>query len=103
MLQDKLGPSQIVLFFLQKLKTRIETNASRGIDHADLYIPESAFGQPKYNRQYVAEQVLRMCQMEGYEDAMLGEWDWTIKVTFSLKPHEKLHFPKNNNGLFLKL
>jgi hypothetical protein len=41
--------------------------------------------------------------MEGYEDAMLGEWDWTIKVTFSLKPHEKLHFPKNNNGLFLKL
>lgn len=94
-LQEKLGPSKVVLWFLDKLRQKIETNAAKGVTTAELYIPPSVYGKPSYDRKLVAEQILFHCLEEKY-DAELGEHDWTIRVSFELSDQAKIYMPKIN-------
>ena len=94
-LQEKLGPSKVVVWFLDKLRKKIEANAIKGITSAELYIPPSVYGQPSYDRQHVADQILFHCREEKYE-AEFGEHDWTIRVFFELSDQAKIFMPKIN-------
>jgi len=91
MLQQRLGPNEVMKLLLSKLAQKIEHAASQGKGKVEFYVPETILGFPVYDRQFVLEEITQVLRNNDYD--VTETYAFNLLVSFELRAHERYYCP----------
>jgi hypothetical protein len=91
LLQQRLGPNDVLKHFAERLARRVEDAAKSGTSSIEFHIPESLIGMPKYDRTFVYQEITQLLRNNHYD--VTEAYAWTLRVSFPLRPNERLYCP----------
>ena len=92
LLQQRLGPNDVMKYLVATLSMRIETAAGAGVSSIEYHVPASILGMSNYDRMFVFQELIQLLRNNTYDVTEL--YAWTMQVAFPLRAHERLFCPE---------